>query len=267
MSRDRLLTTVGLLRPTRQRGFCPACRLFLSGDAAHGSSELAMPALAVVATLVAAGGAWAYTIAGTGSTGDMAMGLGSLASFAGIWVMMMAAMMLPSAVPLIFAFARRSEGRHAWPLATALLAVTYLAVWLAFGLVCYGIYTAFRMPWPHQSWVGGAALVLAGLYGLTPLKRASQARCRALCALHGPLPFKLTRSAVIVGLRYGVSCAGCSAGLMIAMVLLGMSNLLAALPLAALVLVYKLAPPFDWRYDLVLALGVAAAGAAYVVLG
>jgi len=57
----------------------------------------------------------------------------------------------------------------------------------------------------------GVALVLAGIYGLTPIKRASQARCRELCALHGPLPFNLLRSAVTAGLRYGLSCAGCSA--------------------------------------------------------
>jgi predicted metal-binding membrane protein len=249
-----------------RRGFCPACRLLLSGDAPHGSSELAMPALAVAATLVAAGGAWAYTITQAGSMGGMAMGLGPWQSFAGAWIMMMAAMMLPTAIPLIFEFARGSEGRRAWPVATALLALTYLAVWLAFGLACYGVYVAIGMPWPNQSWVGGVALVLAGLYALTPIKRASQARCRELCALHGPLPFNLIRSAIIAGVRYGFSCIGCSAGLMIAMVLIGMSNLLAAVLLAAAVLIYKLAPPLAWRYEMVLSLGVAAAGLAYAAL-
>jgi hypothetical protein len=46
-----------------------------------------------------------------------------------------------------------------------------------------------------------------------------------LCALHGPLPFNLMRSAVVAGARYGLSCLGCSAALMVAMVLLGMSSL------------------------------------------
>jgi predicted metal-binding membrane protein len=225
-----------------------------------------MPAVAVAATLVVAGGAWAYTVDQAGSMGGMAMGLGPLDSFATVWVVMMAAMMLPTAVPLIFEFAQGSEGRRAWPVATTLLALTYLAVWLAFGLVCYGVYVAIGMPWPNQNWVGGVALVLAGLYALTPIKRASQARCRELCALHGPLPFNLMRSALIAGVRYGFSCVGCSAGLMIAMVLIGMSNLLGAVMLAAAVLIYKLAPPLAWRYDLVLSLGVAAAGLAYAVL-
>jgi predicted metal-binding membrane protein len=225
-----------------------------------------MPALAVAATLDVAGGAWAFTLDQARSMGGMARGLGPLGSFAGAWGAMMAAMMLPSAIPLIFAFARRSEGRRAWPVATGVLAVTYLAVWLAFGLACYAVYGAIRMPWTGQGRAGGVALLLAGVYGLTPLRRASQARCRELCALHGPLPFNLMRSAVTAGVRYGLSCLGCSAGLMVAMVLLGMANLPGAVTLAAVVLIDKLAPPLAGRHELVLSLGVAAAGVAYAAL-
>jgi len=176
----------------------------------------------------------------------------------------------PALVALVVGFAAMvpfmNTGLIVGPVATALLALTYLAVWLAFGLVCYAAYIALGMPWPNQAWFVGVALVLAGVYGLTPIKRASQARCRELCALHGPLPFNLMRSAVTAGVRYGLSCAGCSAGLMIAMVLIGMSNLVAAVLLAAAVLIYKLAPPLARRYDMVFALGVAAAGVAYAVL-
>ncbi|HLH72047.1 MAG TPA: DUF2182 domain-containing protein, partial [Chloroflexota bacterium] len=260
------LSTAGLVRPARRRGFCPACRLHLMEDTPQGASEFATPALALAGILVVAGGAWVFTIDQAQAMSGMAMGLGSLDSFAVTWIVMMAAMMLPTAIPLILEFARRSEGRRAWPVATAVLALTYLAVWLAFGLVCYGAYVAIGMPWPNQAWAGGLALVLAGLYALTPIKRASQAQCRELCALHGPLPFNLMRSAVTAGVRYGLSCVGCSAGLMIAMVLIGMANLLAAVVLAVVVLIYKLAPPLPWRQDLVFSLGVAAAGVAYAVL-
>jgi predicted metal-binding membrane protein len=75
-------------------------------------------------------------------------------------------------------------------------------VWLAFGVVCYALYNAVGMPWPNQGLVGGAALVVAGLYALTPLKRATEAWCRELGALHGPLPFNLMRSAIVSGGRY-----------------------------------------------------------------
>src|SRR2546430_14880808 len=94
------------------------------------------------------------------------------------------------------------------------LAGTYLGAWLVFGVVGYAVYTALRMPWPNQPVVVGLALALAGVYSVSPIKRASQARCRELCALHGPLPFNLMRSAAVAGARYGLSCLGCRAALM-----------------------------------------------------
>jgi len=171
---------------------------------------------------------------------------------------------LPSAVPVVLEFARTAEGRRGWPVATAVLGVTYLGVWLTFGLVCYAVYTATGMPWPNQPVAAGLALALAGVYSVSPIKRASQARCRELCALHGPLPFKLMRSAAVAGMRYGLSCLGCSAALMVAMVLIGMSSLWWAVILGIVVLIYKLAPPLGLRYELVIALALAALGVAYV---
>ena len=194
----------------------------------------------------------------------MDMGLGSLESFAAIWVVMMAAMMLPSAIPVVVEFARTNEGRIGWQLATGVVAATYLGVWLAFGVVCYAVYTAIGMPWPNQSGVVALALAAAGLYSLSPIKRASQARCHELCALHGPLPFNVMRSAVVVGARYGLSCLGCSAGLMVAMVLIGMSSLWWAAILGVVVFLYKVAPPLRLRDELVLSLAVAALGAIYL---
>ncbi|HEX5501089.1 MAG TPA: hypothetical protein VFW96_00620, partial [Thermomicrobiales bacterium] len=60
MSPARVLAAVGLLRPARRRGFCPACRLFLAGDTPR---ELAAPALLALAFLVVAALAWVVTIA------------------------------------------------------------------------------------------------------------------------------------------------------------------------------------------------------------
>jgi predicted metal-binding membrane protein len=113
--------------------------------------------------------------------------------------------------------------------------------------------------------VVGAALALAGVYSLSPIKRASQARCRELCALHGPLPFNLLRSAVVAGVRYSLSCVGCSAALMVAMVLLGMASLWWAVLLGVVVLIYKLAPPLRMRYELVLSAALVAFGVTYIL--
>jgi predicted metal-binding membrane protein len=262
MSHAQVLSAVGLIRTSRRRGFCPACRLFQTGD---GPQEIAAPALIALAFLIVAALAWALTIARSRSMDDMTMGLGSMGPFVAAWTVMMAAMMLPSATPLVFEFARDAEGRRGWQAATALLGVTYLSVWLAFGLVCYALYNAVGMPWPNQDLVGGAVLVIAGLYALTPLKRASEAWCRELCALHGSLPFNLMRSAVVVGARYGLSCLGCSAGLMVAMVLIGMSSLVWMVVLAAVVLVYKVAPAPTPRSIVALSVALVALGVLYAV--
>jgi predicted metal-binding membrane protein len=155
------------------------------------------------------------------------------------------------------------ERPRGWQVATGVLALTYLGVWLLFGVVCYAVYTAASMPWPNQAMVAGLALALAGAYSVSPLKRASQARCRELCALHGPLPFNLMRSAAVAGACYGISCLGCSAALMVAMVLIGMSSLWWAVILGIVVLTYKLAPPLRWRYELALSLALVALGVAY----
>jgi predicted metal-binding membrane protein len=250
MSLSKALSAVGLIRPTRRRGFCPACRGWDSGTAdqpGRAEREISPPALTALAFLALAAVAWALMIWQSRSTGGMAMGLGSLESFAASWAVMMAAMMLPSALPLVYEFARRSEGRRRWRTATGLLTATYLSIWLGFGFACYFVLGAFPVPRADQGPVGGVALALAGLYGLTPIKVASEARCRELCSLHGPLPFSLVRSALVVGARYGLSCVGCSAGLMAAMVIIGMSNLGWVLILAGLILVYKLAPAPSMR--------------------
>jgi predicted metal-binding membrane protein len=68
------------------------------------------------------------------------------------------------------------------------------------------------------------------------------------------------RSAVVVGLRYGMSCLGCTAGLMVAMVLIGMSDLAWMIVLAGVVLAYKLGPAPTLRATLALS-------AAMIVLG
>src|SRR5262252_5831721 len=267
MDGGRLLQTIGLVRQARPGGFCPACRVLIK--ALDASPELAKPMVATSLVLAVAGIAWAAMVEQSRSMADMNgmdMDLGPIQSFAATWVVMMAAMMLPSAVPLVLEFARTAERRRGWQVATGVLALTYVAVWLIFGVVCYAIYTALRMPWSNQPMVVGVALALAGMYSVSPIKRASQARCRELCALHGPLPFNLMRSAAVAGGRYGLSCIGCSAALMVAMVLLGMSRLWWGVTLGLVVLIYKFVPPLPIRYELALSAALVGLGVAYAMM-
>src|SRR2546425_4046346 len=267
MDGDRLLLAIGMVRQARPAGFCPACRVLMKALGAR--QELAKPTIAAWVVLAVAGVAWAVMVQQSRSMAGMEgmdMGLGPIESFATAWVVTMAAMMLPSAIPVVLEFARTAERRTGWQVATGVLAVTYLGVWLMFGVVCYAIYTAAGMPWPNQAVVVGLALALAGVYSVSPIKRASQARCRELCALHGPLPFNLMRSAAVAGARYGLSCLGCSAALMMAMVLIGMSRLWWAVILGIVVLIYKFAPPLPMRYELLLSAALVALGVAYLMM-
>ncbi len=230
--------------------------------------EVDPAALTALVVLVVAVLAWILTIEQSGSMAamDMAMGLGSLQSFATTWLVMMAAMMLPSALPLVYEFAHNAEGRRGWQVATAALGAAYLSVWLVFGLLGYAVYRAVNMPWPDQRLIGGLALVLATLYAITPIKRASEARCRALCALHEPLPFNLLRSALVAGVKYGLSCMGCTAGLMVAAVIIGMTSLGWMVIISSLILVYKLAPPLQGKYRLLVSLAITVLGIVYMIL-
>jgi predicted metal-binding membrane protein len=90
-------------------------------------------------------------------------------------------------------------------------------------------------------------------------------RMHHIGALHGPLPFNLMRSAVVAGARYGLSCLGCTAGLMVAMVLIGLSNLGWMIALAAVTLIYKLAPAPTRDRILALSAALVALGVLYAL--
>jgi predicted metal-binding membrane protein len=168
-----------------------------------------------------------------------ATSLGSPASFIEIWISMMAAMMLPAALPAVLAFVRADSRLVAglWFVAS------YLGVWLVFGVAAYGLYRQ------HGYAVAGGLTILAGLYELTPLKRACRHRCR-----------EQVRS----GGRFGVYCVGSSAGLMLMLLALGVMNVTLMVGVTAIVLAQKLLPPRP-LLDVTLALAIVAFGVLVVV--
>jgi len=174
---------------------------------------------AVTATVAAAAAAW---ILAAQQMSGMDMGpqteLGSFGFFIGVWVLMMAAMMLPGAAPAVSRFVR-AGGRA---LATPFFAGSYLAVWTLVGLAAYALYR------PHGSTTAGALTIAAGVYELTPLKR----ECRRLCR-------NTTRS----GFRFGIYCLGSSIGLMVILLSLGVMSLTWMALVAALVVAQKLLRP------------------------
>lgn len=197
----------------------------------------ARPAVVAAATLALAAASWAAAISQMHGM-DMGAGtqLGSPGSFVALWVSMMAAMMLPGAAPAV-ARRARAAGRA---LAAPGFALSYLAVWTVVGL---GVYAVYR---PHGMPVAGALTLVAGLYELTPAKRACRRRCR-----------EESRS----GLAFGLWCLGSSAGLMVVLLAMGAMSLAWMCAVAALVLVQKLLPPAA-LVDVPVALALVALGAA-----
>jgi len=173
-------------------------------------------------------------------------------SFLITWTAMTAAMMAPSALPFVVAFARRAKG---WPLPTAVLGSAYLAVWTVFGVGGYVASMAFPVLWP-----AGIAIAFVGLYAFTPLMRAGQARCISMCRGRDPVEGRGVRAAAGEGLTYGLSCVACSGGVMLALLVLGMSNLVLMAAGSALIFLYKIAGGWPRRFDAGLSITFVIAG-------
>jgi hypothetical protein len=119
-------------------------------------------ASAVVVTLGTATGCWLIALHHMkGMDMGVATTLGSFSFFVVAWVSMMAAMMLPGALPAVRRNARERGRLDAAPL----FAASYLGVWTLVGLLVYAVYE------PHGTVVAGALTIVVGLYELTPLKR------------------------------------------------------------------------------------------------
>jgi predicted metal-binding membrane protein len=207
--------------------------------------------LGLVALLMAlAAAAWWSTIR---SMGGMAASpgadLGALGWFVGIWIVMMAAMMLPAVSPTVALYSRMTRQRGlARPVA---FTSGYLVVWAAAGLVAYGVFAlGKRVLGPDLAWHGGgrwlagALLAAAAVYELTPLKDVCLGKCRS------PFGFLLgswrdgVRGAAGMGARHGAWCLGCCWALMVALFALGVMSLVWMAVVAALITVEKVLP---WR--------------------
>jgi predicted metal-binding membrane protein len=185
----------------------------------EGNTWRAGTTAAVAGTLALAAASWVVALHQMkGMDMGVATELGSFASFVALWVPMMAAMMLPGAVPAVSNF-MRADGRA---LAAPRFAGSYLTVWTTVGLVVYALYQ------PHGTFVAGALTVAAGVYELTPLKRGCRRRCR---------------ESVRSGFEFGIYCVGSSIGLMVMLLALGVMSVTWMCVVAAVVLVQKLLPP------------------------
>jgi predicted metal-binding membrane protein len=182
-------------------------------------------------TLALAAAAWVVAVRQmSGMDMGAATELGSFWFFAAVWVPMMAAMMLPGAVPVLLGHARLPAG--------ARFVGSYLGVWTLVGLAVYLVYR------PHGAAATGALTIAAGLYELSPLKRYCRRRCR-----------ETLRS----GLGFGIYCVGSSIGLMAMLAALGLMSVTWMCVVAFVVSLQKLLP-LRASIDIPLALSIVGLG-------
>jgi predicted metal-binding membrane protein len=199
-------------------------------------SQVAPQRRAALLLIGAAAVAWAVTVERMRGMDDgPGTDLGGLGWYLGVWVTMMAAMMLPSAAP-----AAEHVARLARRLPALLFTAGYLTVWSAFGFAAYGVFrvaTSFDTGWVAWDeggpYLAGGVIVAAGIYQWTAFKQRFLGRCRS--------PFPDTH-AFRSGLRYGRDCVGSSGGLMVVLFALGVMSLLWMAVVAGAIFVEKVLP-------------------------
>ena len=166
-----------------------------------------------------------------------------------MWAVMMVAMMLPSASPMILTYAaiarrhRGTAGHTVWVFAGA-----YVLVWTVFSAVATaGQLMLANTPLLENasratSITGGVLLTLAGLYQLTPVKNACLAHCRSPIGFFMTAWREGTAGALVMGIKHGAQCLGCCWMLMGLLFVFGVMNLIWVAALSILVLLEKLAP-------------------------
>jgi predicted metal-binding membrane protein len=200
----------------------------------------------IASLLVVAAGAWAVTGDRMGGM-DAGPGteLGGLGWFAVVWVTMMAAMMLPSIVPMVHAHARVQIG------ATPAFVAGYLLTWAAAGMLAYALIEGVRsldlgvLAWDEAGpYLAGGAILAAAIYQLSPLKNRSLSRCRSPRAFVSEHWRPGLVGALRMGIEHGRVCVASSSALMAVLFALGVMSVGWMVLVAALIATEKLLP---WR--------------------
>jgi predicted metal-binding membrane protein len=215
--------------------------------------------------LVVAAFAWVLLIRQSpGMPASMAGPWLEFGEFLLLWVIMMAAMMLPSVAPVASMYLTVVRSRGNGPAHVAALVAGYLLAWAGFGVIAFGISWALGKLAPMNMamapsrlaiWSAAISLAVAGLYQFTPLKARCLRHCRSPLGLllhFGSYSGRLKD--VRVGAYHGGYCVGCCWSLMLVLVAVGAMNLAWMAGLTAVVFVEKI-----WRSGK--AFGYAAGGA------
>jgi len=192
--------------------------------------------------------------------------LGAAASFLGMWIVMMVAMMLPSLTPVLWRYRRavRRTTEGCLSLLTALVGVGYFFVWTLIGLAAFPLGAALatlEMDVPILARAApiaaGVVVVIAGVLQFTAWKAHHLACCRMTPRDGGTLPAD-ANTAWRHGLRLGLHCTYCCAGLTVILLVIGVMDLRAMAVVTAAITAERLAPAGE---QVARGIGAAAIGA------
>lgn len=177
-----------------------------------------------------------------------------------MWWVMMIAMMAPSAAPTILLYAkvhRQAQARGEFQemlVPTGAFAAGYLTIWLAFAVAATALHWALEhaglvsamMMGSQSRWLSGAVLIMAGIYQLSPLKRACLSQCRAPASFLARYWRPRASGAFRLGALHGAYCVGCCWLLMALLFVGGVMNLVWIAALAVFVLIEKSLRAGQW---------------------
>ena len=174
-----------------------------------------------------------------------------MALYIGGWLLMTAAMMLPTVVPLLDRFDRLVSSRADRGALIALIVAGYLAAWFAFGVAAHLLDAALHDAAGQSTWLsvngwllGALVLAVAGLFQFSRLKYRCLSRCRTPFSFivkhwRGRQPL---RDALRLGLDHGLFCVACCWALMLLMFVVGTASLGWMLALGLVMALEKNAP-------------------------
>jgi predicted metal-binding membrane protein len=207
--------------------------------------------------LALAAAAWAALLWQSADAGmDMTMASSTMGLraplFLAIWVTMMVAMMFPTAAPMILTFHKVQAGKRARGdafVSTWVFVTAYILVWTLAGVAAYAgalaaeaIALRAALSSTAAARIGGAVIMLAGIYQLTPLKDLCLAKCRT------PITFIMTSwrdgaiGALRMGLLHGAYCLGCCWLLFVILFPLGIMNIAAMAVITLIIFAEKTLP-------------------------
>jgi predicted metal-binding membrane protein len=182
-------------------------------------------------------------------TPTMGMGAGL---FLLVWIAMTVASMFPAITQTVVVHARitanrTAKGRTSAP--TSLFVSGYLLLWTALGMTCYAAAVLVERVAPASTWAGstcarvaGGVIAVAGLYQFSKLKDRCLTECRSPLAFFAEHWQDGPRGALQMGLRHGLTCAGCCWALMVMLFPIGMTNIAAMAAVTVVIYAERVLP-------------------------